>query len=439
MSIRVTDIIIICFVAAGVLLAGLGSGSLNSWDEAFYAEVSREILESGDWVDLTWSGAPWSDKPPLYMWVTAFFYMLFGTNEFSARLFSALAGGMSAIVVYLFGNRFFSRKTGLLSAIMLLSTYHYVWISKMGMLDVVLGLFTILSVYFFLLGLEKRYYIVLSLFFFSLAFMTKGTAAFIIPMAIGIYVIARKRWDMVFNGHFLLGIAVIFLIAGSWYLAAYLRYGDSFISGHFLDHLVKRTTTVMDGHEASWITYVNAVLYKGKPWGTVGLILLPYFISKYMKKAHPAGDMLVIWTAVVLSVFTFAKTKLHWYIIPVYPALALIAARGTEDILKRYSYHIVIVVSFISLLYIGGVKGLYSLDFNPGIKNLAEIVREEADPGVRFYFGDFAKDAPEESLAGLFGRKDTIIVTTSGKAAERGLEGRVIQAGRSDIVAITKD
>ncbi|MDP8259085.1 MAG: glycosyltransferase family 39 protein, partial [Candidatus Aadella gelida] len=86
------DILILLAVTAFVFIFRLGSGSLSSWDEAFYAEVSREITGSGNWIDLTWTGVPWSDKPPLYMWMTACFYKIFGINEFSARFFSAIAG-----------------------------------------------------------------------------------------------------------------------------------------------------------------------------------------------------------------------------------------------------------------------------------------------------------------------------------------------------------
>jgi len=83
----IKDITVLLLVASFVLLWNLGTGSLTSWDEAVYAQVAKEILISNNWIDLTHMGNAWSDKPPLYMWMTAIFYKLFGVNEFSARFF----------------------------------------------------------------------------------------------------------------------------------------------------------------------------------------------------------------------------------------------------------------------------------------------------------------------------------------------------------------
>jgi len=86
------DIIILVVLAAIILLFNLGGGSLGSWDEAFYAQVSQEMYQSSNWIDLTWAGAPWADKPPVYMWATTCFYKIFGVNEFSARFTAAISG-----------------------------------------------------------------------------------------------------------------------------------------------------------------------------------------------------------------------------------------------------------------------------------------------------------------------------------------------------------
>ena len=171
------DILILLAIASIILLVNLGAGSLDSWDEAFYAEVSREILQRNDWVNLYWSGEPWSDKPPLYMWVTTFFYKIFGINEFSARLFSAISGMGIVILTYLLGRRIFTREVGFLSAVMMASTYHFIAFAKAGTLDITFTFFLFLSIYFFLLGEDNQRNIVFSFISFSLAFLTKSFGA----------------------------------------------------------------------------------------------------------------------------------------------------------------------------------------------------------------------------------------------------------------------
>jgi len=95
------DLLILTIISAVVLFWNLGAGSLTSWDEAVYAQISREMLQTGDWVNLHLMGKGWSDKPPLYMWATAASFKTFGINEFSARIFSALCGLGTILLIYL--------------------------------------------------------------------------------------------------------------------------------------------------------------------------------------------------------------------------------------------------------------------------------------------------------------------------------------------------
>ena len=215
------DIVILLIISSIILFFNLGSGSLSSWDEAFYAQVSREIVQSDNWIDLTWGGAPWSDKPPLYMWVTALFYKLFGVNEFSVRLFSCLSGIALVVLTYLFSRKLFSRRAGFLSAIMLISTYHFVWFSKMGTLDITFTLFLFLSLYFFLRSEENHANIIYSFIWFGMAFLTKGAGALLIPMILALYVLAKGDWSVIFNRYTVLGVFAFLLMVGTWYFMAF--------------------------------------------------------------------------------------------------------------------------------------------------------------------------------------------------------------------------
>jgi hypothetical protein len=79
-------IILSLIVFAGfIFFWRLGEPALKDWDEAIYAEVSKEILLTGNWIDLQCDGKPWLEKPPLTLWLTAILYRLFGVNEFWSR------------------------------------------------------------------------------------------------------------------------------------------------------------------------------------------------------------------------------------------------------------------------------------------------------------------------------------------------------------------
>src|SRR5918997_5425030 len=105
---------LLVLIATFSLLWKLGTGSLAAWDEAIYAQVSKEIVQSGDWLTLRWEYQPWFEKPPLFMWITALFYSLFGVGEFWARVPSALSGIALVAVTYLIGKYRYGKRVGFL-------------------------------------------------------------------------------------------------------------------------------------------------------------------------------------------------------------------------------------------------------------------------------------------------------------------------------------
>lgn len=419
------DIIILLAISAVVLLTCLGSGSLSSWDEAFYAQVSREMYESGDLINLTWWGSPWSDKPPLYMLGTVLCYKIFGVNEFSARLTSAASGIALIIVLYLFISRILSERAGFLSAIMMLGIYHFVLFAKSGTLDVTFSLFTLLSVYFAHRSEDRPREIIYAFLFFAMAFLTKGVGAFLIPVILCVYFLAAGAMGKVFNKYFFMGVLVFIVTAGSWYVAAYMNYGEVFLKGQFLQHLVSRTSGSMDGHTGSWLSYINAVLYKGKIWGTVGLSVFPLFLFYAVREKDKKRYILAAWLIVTFVLFSAIRTKLHWYIMPVYPAVAASAAWWADKFFKKRAGEIVVLITLLCVIYFGVKKDIFTLDYNKDIKRFSECVRDNISPGTRVYLYDIgdpgmrfylwntgARIKNEKTLRRALAKKGVVIITS---------------------------
>ena len=109
-----------------VLFFALGGRSLENMDSVRFAEISREILEYGDWILLRLGGAIYPDKPALHFWITAWLYKVFGISPLVARLPEAVAGFCGILITFFFAAKIFrSSKTAFLAAIILLSTYGY--------------------------------------------------------------------------------------------------------------------------------------------------------------------------------------------------------------------------------------------------------------------------------------------------------------------------
>ncbi len=144
---NVWPILVLCLLAAFVLLWRLGQGSLHDWDESIYAQVSKEMVQGGDWLTLHYEYKIWMDEPPLLVWLTAIFFQLFGVSEFWSRAASAFSGIALIIVTYLVGKLIYNKWVGFFAALILLTSYHFTRYSRTGMTDIMLTLFTFLAIY----------------------------------------------------------------------------------------------------------------------------------------------------------------------------------------------------------------------------------------------------------------------------------------------------
>jgi 4-amino-4-deoxy-L-arabinose transferase-like glycosyltransferase len=444
-----TDILFLTVISAVVLIWNIWTGSLLSWDEGFYGGVSKEIFRTGDWINLYWSGMPWSDKPPLYMWMTNIFYNLFGINEFSVRLFSSLCGMGTVIVTYLLALKLYNRKAAIASSLVLLSTWHFVWSSKVGMLDIALTFFISLSLLLFELGTEKRKFLILSPIVFALAFLTKGPGAMIIPIIICIYALFSGKARKLIDPCFIFGALVSLLILTWWHLAVFKSYGDTFIKGYFLQHLVSRTTTALDGHTGDLFTYFGAIPNKGRPWSAVGLALIPILVFITIWKKEKQHLLPVIWACCVILIFSVVKTKLHWYIMPVYPALALMTGWAAEKIFRRYTVPVISLLFVCFLAYLAVDKNIFNLDYSPRIKSAALGVLEEvppgkqvflydiSDPGMQFYLGWAGQNIRgEKSLPNVLSRENVYVFVGKNNLGRLPQTGYTVVAEYPDFILI---
>src|SRR5438105_999847 len=109
----VAAVVLICIVGGWAMFFRLGQGSLHDWDEAIYAQVSKEMVVSGDWLTEHYEYTPWFEKPPLFFWSTALLLRLFGISELWARAASAMFGIAVLVVTYFLGKLVYGRWAGL--------------------------------------------------------------------------------------------------------------------------------------------------------------------------------------------------------------------------------------------------------------------------------------------------------------------------------------
>ena len=418
------------------ILCNIGSGSLTTWDECAYMIPAKEMAQNNVWYTLTLGGEPFLEKPPLCMWSTALFYRFFGINEFTSRATSAIFGILTVMLVYIFGVYIADRKTGFISGLIFLGLPHYLHFAKMAMLDVTLTFFIVLMIYLFLRGEDNPKYLFYSGLAFALAYFAKGFACFLGLFIIFAYSIFAKRLKFIFNRYFIAGMLISVLTILFWYFLQYKTVGIDAINNYFGFHIFTRATQAIEGHVGGINFYQKAIFNKNKPWSVLLFISAAYVLFRAIRYREKGPLLLSCWIVTSYVLFSLVKTKLHWYIIPIYPALALTAGIVVAKFVKGKLFYTAIAVFLIIMCLQIPFSKVFKLDFSPNVKATSIRVRELRDNGLQvyfyggydnkdlFYFNDITIFLPRKDKAFMVQRSDKTIYFVTRQESIQDIQKR---------------
>ncbi|MFN7118210.1 MAG: ArnT family glycosyltransferase [Saprospiraceae bacterium] len=312
----------------------LGLNNIWTPNEGFYAEAVREMLESGDYVNIFYNYEPRFNKPPLFYWLITLSCKIFGLNEWAIRLPSTLAGLGTAWLIFKIGNLLENRKLGISAAIVTLFSFQFVINARYASPEIVLTFFFTLTLYWFLKGYHRQYwrYILLSYIALGLAVLTKGYPYLIIISGIIIlYVFFNAQYNI---RSFLnkigwlkphLGLPLSFLIGMSWIIYMLFTYGNDFYEV-WMDETARRAFNKPGSLKPFY--YLEANTWGFLPYSLTFYIGLIYLIINRFRSfnQHPVLQFSLAWFVVMLMVFTLAKGKIPTYFIQGYPGMALFTA-----------------------------------------------------------------------------------------------------------------
>jgi len=340
-----------------VIFTRLWETTLASYDDAFYAEKAKEILLTGQWLVPPWDYQPNFDNPPLFMWATALLFKLFGPTEFAARLVSASSGVGCILLTYRFGSRLFGPWVGLFSGAALLTTPYFIKYSRHAMLDTLQTLLVTASLYLLLLALQRHRTGWMDMgagVLMGLAVLNKSVLGFL-PLAIyATYVLAaRIPWRRAWRWSLWVAIPVGLALPGAWFAAVAARHGPAFLHRHLGTVVWQRAVAGDPGQVMSWATrldYFTGLLSNFQPW----LLLAVYGAWRlYRRKEEPRRGLVpVAWAGTVLVLLSLPVAHKSWYVMPAYPALALLAGVGLEALAGRRRERVAAVLGVVVAAYI---------------------------------------------------------------------------------------
>lgn len=319
------NLLLVLIVLFPIFIVNLGGSSLWDLDEGVYAEMAREMVLRDDYINTFFNFAPRFDKPPLVLWLTAFFYKIFGVSEFSTRFGVMLFGMGTLILVYIMGKEFFNKKTGLIATLVLGTSFQFVIQSRMIYMDVPLTFFIMLSLYLFWLGFnrDRKYYLLMGVSL-ALGTLVKGPVALGLPGLIVLFYLGILPFLREFKHIWTWGGAIIyFIIALPWHLLIWNNYGSRFLNDYFGYHMLTRFSKAIETHSGPWYYYIGVIILGLLPWSA----FIPWgvgLVRKNWQEKRQEFRLLLIWFAVIFIFFSIASTKLPGYILPTYPILALL-------------------------------------------------------------------------------------------------------------------
>lgn len=321
----------------------LGERALFNPDEGRYAEIPREMLASGDWLVPRLNGLVYIEKPPLQYWATALSYRLFGVNVWAARFYTGLCGVLSVLVSAALARRLWGSASAWRAGIMLGASFALLVLSQQLTLDMSLTFFTTLTVASFCIAQDaatvhrrRRYWMWLAWASAAGAFLTKGLVALVLPaLTLLAYSVLYRQWKLWSRLSILTGLALFLLLALPWCLLMQ-RHVPQFFDFFFIrEHLQRFLTRIADRYEPPW--FFLPVLAGGSlPW----LVPAARALAGGWRRTRPriefdARAFLWVWSLVVFVFFSLSDSKLIPYILPLFPALALLMASAPPQRLYR--------------------------------------------------------------------------------------------------------
>ena len=324
---------------AVLYLARLGASGLYDPNEGLYAEIPREMVLLRDWLTPHFNFIRYFEKPPLLYWLTALSYQLFGFSEFSSRLVSALAAISGVGVIYGIGRDLWGRRVGLVSGLILATSFGYFIFSRIIVTDMLFTALLAATFWAALRGLlderPRPGIMLLAYASMGLAILTKGLIGLVFPLlTIGGLLLVTRDWQLLRRLELLRGGAIFLAITAPWHILMGVKNPDFFwfyfVHEHFLRFVGQRE---LDYAPMPLYVFLIMVVIWAFPWS----VFLPVALRRYWPRAVESREdrgtlFILLWAASVVGFFALTPSRLEYYSMPAFPALALLVGRlwGTE-------------------------------------------------------------------------------------------------------------
>lgn len=298
-------------------------------DEGRYSEIPREMVASGDWTTPRLNDIKYFYKPPLQYWATAAAFTVFGEHHWTARLWPALTGFLGVLFATFAAGRLYSPRAGLIAGAVLASSVLWNVIGHANTLDMGVSFFLAAAVLALCLaerseGRESRRWRDGAWVLLALATLSKGLIGLVLPAATVVaYVLWQRDWGLLRRLALPRGILILLAITVPWFIAVSLA-NPEFPRYFFIHEHFERFLTKTHGrYQPAWY-FVPILLLGMIPW--LGSMFQGLWGGRRAESTQgfSANRFLLTWVVVVFAFFSASSSKLASYILPIFPAIAVL-------------------------------------------------------------------------------------------------------------------
>jgi 4-amino-4-deoxy-L-arabinose transferase-like glycosyltransferase len=395
------ELIVILFATVIFIGCIFSPPSLMNDVDAVQAQISRNMIQSGDWTTPRLDGVPYMEKAPLKYWLIAISFLIFGVHDWAARIPIALSAVLLCWVVARFGAWAFGKTAGMYAGLCLATCVGLFLFTRVLIPDCMLTLAIAISIFAMARLVENgRSFVWAMLFWLGMAFgvLLKGMIGVVFPVATTIaYLAATKRlrsratW---LSFRPITGIILFIAIAAPWHVLAAIRnpplfdftlHSESgsyhgFLWFYFINEQLLRFLNRRYPHDYDTVPRVLFWLFHLIwlfPWS---LYLPAVFRMDYRAPDRPGRVRLLAlcWTAVVLVFFSLSTSQ-EYYSLPCYPAMALLigAALASRDKTIRFSTRMAAIIATVAVVVILSV--LYLVRHMPAPGDIATALDQHPE------------------------------------------------------------
>jgi 4-amino-4-deoxy-L-arabinose transferase-like glycosyltransferase len=309
--------LLLAFFSASILFTTLGVPALDNWDEAWYGEVAKQMLNTGNHIKLMWNGSIFLDKPPLYMWIIVGLAKMFGgLSEFIVRFPSALAGFIVTMSVFYYASKKYGFVAGVIAFGSLLLNNVYIWRARSGNLDTLAGLWIIL-IYFLMLSKIRHKYIYIGLLL-SFVFLTK--AALVLLPAMVVILLMEKS----LRNYLQIAIAAI-VPSAIWLTLGYYQVGPQFVD-YFLFHSDQNVGQLAISQlKTAYASFIYYALQR-----RLTILLLAGICAAVLRLRNVESQLLLLFTIPFAIFLSLGQRANNWYLVPIFPFISLLIGLGCQ-------------------------------------------------------------------------------------------------------------